>query len=65
MATTARGLNSTPGVYTREFDLTYTAKSLGVTTLGLVGETLIGPAFQPIPITNWNEFKTYLGGTSI
>jgi hypothetical protein len=65
MATTARGLNSTPGVYTREFDLTYSAKSLGVTTLGLVGETLIGPAFQPIPITNWNEFKTYFGGTSI
>lgn len=65
MANNARGLNSTPGVYTREFDLTYTAKSLGVTTLGLVGETLIGPAFQPIPITNWNEFKTYFGGTSI
>lgn len=65
MANNARGLNSTPGVYTREFDLTYTAKSLGVTTLGLVGETLIGPAFQPIPITNWNEYKTYFGGTSI
>ena len=65
MANTARGLNSTPGIYTQEFDLTYTAKSLGVTTLGLVGETLIGPAFQPIPISNWNEFKSYFGGTDI
>jgi hypothetical protein len=53
-----------PGVYTSEKDLTFVAQSVGVTTLGLVGETLKGPAFEPILIGNFDEFKTYFGGTS-
>ena len=53
-----------PGVYTSERDLTFVASSVGVTTLGLVGETLQGPAFEPIFITNFDEFQTYFGGTS-
>jgi len=53
-----------PGVYTSEKDLTFVAQSVGVTTLGLVGETLQGPAFEPILITNFDEFKTYFGGTT-
>ena len=53
-----------PGVYTSEKDLTFVAQSVGVTTLGLVGETQKGPAFEPILISNFDEFKTYFGGTS-
>ncbi len=53
-----------PGVYTSERDLTFVAQSVGVTTLGVVGETLQGPAFEPIFITNFDEFQTYFGGTS-
>lgn len=53
-----------PGVYTSEKDLTFVAQSVGVTTLGLVGETLKGPAFEPVLITNFDEFKTYFGNTS-
>lgn len=53
-----------PGVYTSERDLTFVAQSIGVTTLGLVGETIKGPANEPILITNFDEFKTYFGGTS-
>jgi hypothetical protein len=53
-----------PGVYTSERDLTFVAQSVGVTTLGLVGETLQGPAFEPIFITNYDEFQVYFGGTS-
>ena len=53
-----------PGVYTSERDLTFVAQSVGVTTLGLVGETLQGPAFEPIFITNFDEFQVYFGGTS-
>ena len=53
-----------PGVYTSEKDLTFVAQSVGVTTLGLVGETLKGPAFEPILISNFDEFKTYFGGAS-
>ena len=50
-----------PGVYTSERDLTFVAQSVGVTTLGIVGETLSGPAFEPIFITNFDEFTSYFG----
>lgn len=53
-----------PGVYTSEKDLTFVAQSVGVTTLGLVGETLKGPAFEPILVSSFDEFKTYFGPTS-
>ena len=53
-----------PGVYTSEKDLTFVAQSVGVTTLGLVGETLKGPAFEPILVSNFDEFKNYFGPTS-
>lgn len=52
-----------PGVYTSETDLSFVAQSVGVTTLGLVGETLKGPAFEPVFITNYDEFQSYFGGT--
>jgi hypothetical protein len=53
-----------PGVYTSERDLTFVAQSVGVTTLGIVGETIQGPAFEPIFITNFDEYQVYFGGTS-
>ena len=53
-----------PGVYTSEKDLSFVAQSVGVSTLGLVGETLRGPAFEPILITDFDSFKLYFGGTS-
>jgi hypothetical protein len=52
-----------PGVYTSERDLSFVAQSVGVTTLGIVGETLKGPAFEPIFITNFDEFQAVFGGT--
>ena len=45
MADNARGVHVSPGVYSREIDLTYAVKSLGITALGLAGETQKGPAF--------------------
>ena len=51
-----------PGVYTSERDLTFITRNVGVTTLGMVGETKIGPAFQPIFITNYGEFQSFFGG---
>lgn len=63
MATSNRVFVS-PGVYTSETDLTFVAQSVGVTTLGIVGETLKGPAFEPVLITNFDEFRTFFGGTS-
>ena len=64
MADNARGIHVSPGIYTREIDLNYAVRSLGITTLGVAGETLKGPAFQPMDIANWREFQDIFGGTS-
>lgn len=61
---TANKVFVSPGVYTSERDLSFVAQSVGVTTLGIVGETLSGPAFEPIFITNFDEFQAYFGGTN-
>ena len=64
MISDARGNHVSPGVYTEERDVTYSVKSLGITSLGIVGETLYGPAFENVEIKNWSEFVDYFGGTS-
>ena len=64
MISDARGGHVSPGVYTEVRDITYSTKSLGITTLGVAGETLKGPAFQPISIASWTDFTDYFGGTS-
>ena len=64
MISDARGGHVSPGIYTEEKDVTYSVKSLGITSLGLVGETLYGPAFENIEIKDWGEFVDYFGGTS-
>ena len=51
-----------PGVFTSEKDLTYVTKQVGVTTLGIVGETPKGPAFEPVFIKDYGEFKKFFGG---
>ena len=64
MADNARGVHVSPGIYSREIDLNYAVKSLGITTFGVVGETQRGPAFQPMMIENWRDFQSMFGGTS-
>ena len=64
MISDARGGHVSPGVYTEVRDITYSTKSLGITTLGLPGETLKGPAFQRVTVTSWDDFVDYFGGTS-
>jgi len=54
-----------PGVYTSERELSFISQSIGVTTLGLAGETLKGPAFEPIFLTSYDDFQTYFGGLSV
>lgn len=64
MISDARRGHVSPGIYTEEKDVMYSVKSLGITSLGLVGETLYGPAFQNVEISNWGEFVDYFGGVS-
>jgi len=54
-----------PGVKFRERDLTFVTRNVGVTTLGLVGETVKGPAFEPVFIQDGGIFETRFGGQSI
>jgi hypothetical protein len=56
--------NTSPGVYTSERELNFNTETVGVTTLGLVGETLKGPAFQPIFIRDFDSHVSVFGGTS-
>ena len=64
MISDARGSHVSPGIYTEERDVTYSVKSLGITSVALVGETLYGPAFQNIEIEKWGDYVDYFGGTS-
>jgi len=59
-----RGIHVSPGIYTKETELQYAVRSLGITTLGLVGETLKGPAFQTMDIPSWTQYKDIFGGLS-
>jgi len=54
-----------PGVKFRELDLSFVTKTVGVTTLGLVGETPKGPAFQPVAIEDQGQFEARFGSQSI
>ncbi len=56
---------NSPSIKTREIDNTVVStQSLGITILGLVGETQKGPAFEPTFITNKNDFAKFFGSTS-
>ena len=61
---TKKQVHVSPGIYFTESELSVASKSLGITNLGLAGETLKGPAFQPIEISSWAQYQQYFGGTS-
>lgn len=56
---------TSPGIKFKERDLTYVTRNVGVTTLGLVGETLKGPAFEPVYIQDKTQFSNRFGNQSI
>lgn len=57
-------IHVSPGIYFSESELSVATKSLGITNLGVVGETVKGPAFQPIEINSWAQYQSFFGGTS-
>jgi len=56
---------TSPGVKYIERDMSFVSKNVGITTLGLVGETLKGPAFEPIFIQDQSEFAQRFGSQSV
>ena len=55
---------TSPGVKFKERDLTYVTRNVGITTLGLAGETLKGPAFEPVFIQDQGQFAEKFGAQS-
>ena len=55
---------TSPGVKFKERDLSFVTRNVGVTTLGLVGETLRGPAFEPVFVQDQGEFLERFGPQS-
>ena len=50
-----------PGVFTREKDLSFLPQGVGEIGAALIGPTEMGPAFVPTTIRNFGEFETIFG----
>jgi len=50
-----------PGVFTREKDLSFLPEAIGEIGAALIGPTEMGPAFVPTTIRNFGEFETLFG----
>ena len=51
-----------PGVFTRERDLSFLPQSISEIGAAIIGPTKRGPAFTPTQITNFQEFEEIFGG---
>lgn len=56
---------NSPKVIIREKDISFNEPAIqGITAVGLVGETLKGPAFEPIAVSTKSAFRALFGGKS-
>ena len=51
-----------PGVFTRERDLSFLPQGIGEIGAAIIGPTRIGPAFTPTQVTSYQEFEEIFGG---
>ena len=52
-----------PGVFTRERDLSFLPQAIGEIGAAIIGPTKKGPAFTPTQVTSFQEFEEIFGGT--
>ena len=50
-----------PGVFTRERDLSFLPQAIGEIGAAIIGPTQKGPAFMPTQVSNFSEFKEIFG----
>ena len=50
-----------PGVFTRERDLSFLPQAIGEIGAAIIGPTKRGPAFTPTQVTNFQEFEEMFG----
>ena len=53
-----------PGVFTRERDLSFLPQGISEIGAAIIGPTDKGPAFTPSVLRNFSEFEEMFGGTS-
>jgi len=53
-----------PGVFTREKDLSFLPQGIGEIGAALIGSTVKGPAFVPTQVQSFQEFQQIFGGLS-
>jgi len=63
LATTSVFLS--PGVFTREFDLSFLPQQIPAVGAAVIGPTVRGPAFRPTPISTYSEYLRWFGATFI
>ena len=51
-----------PGVFTRERDLSFLPQAIGEIGAAIIGPTKKGPAFTPTQITSFQDFEEMFGG---
>ena len=51
-----------PGVFTRERDLSFLPQAIGEIGAAIIGPTSKGPAFVPTQISNFQEYEEVFGG---
>lgn len=54
-----------PGVFTRENDLSFLPQGIATIGAAFIGPTLKGPAFRPIIVESQEDFEAWFGATSI
>ena len=52
-----------PGVFTREFDLSFLPLEQAAVGAAIIGPTVRGPAFIPTPISTYSEYIRWFGDT--
>ena len=51
-----------PGVFTRENDLSFLPQGVGAIGAAIVGPTVTGPAFVPTVVRSFSEYERLFGG---
>lgn len=54
---------SSPGVYAREFDLSFLPLEIPAVGAAVIGPTVRGPAFIPTPVSTYSEYIRWYGDT--
>lgn len=57
----ANNVFTSPGVFSREFDLSFRPLEIAAVGMAVVGPTVRGPAFTPTPISNYSEYIRWFG----